>query len=133
MAEIAKEEESARKSGKKRKKRWQKEYEENLYYSRQIGDAVGNALEDALGRGENLFKALRDEFKRTLIRMAADAAAQIGKAIMQGISSSAGGGGGGFWNFLGAFSSLEATYSRGADSVLAASLQVTTAGVTSRD
>lgn len=115
MAEIAKEEESARKKREKEEKALAKRiYEENLYYSRQIGDAVGNALEDALGRGENLFKALRDEFKRTLIRMAADAAAaQIGKAIMQGISSSAGGGGGGFWNFLGGLFKLGSNFFKG--------------------
>lgn len=76
-------------------------YDTQLYYSTQLGNAVGNALEDALGRGENFFKALRDEFKRTLIRMAADAAAaQIGKAIMNGINKSGSSSGGGFWNFL---------------------------------
>lgn len=96
-------EETARKKREKAEKDLAKRiYEENLYYSQQLGNAVGNALEDALGRGENFFKALRDEFKRTLIRMAADAAAaQIGKAIMAGISSSSGGKGGGFWGFLG--------------------------------
>lgn len=96
-------EETARKKREKAEKDLAKRiYEENLYYSQQLGNAVGNALEDALGRGENFFKALRDEFKRTLIRMAADAAAaQIGKAIMSGISSSSGGKGGGFWGFLG--------------------------------
>lgn len=94
--------ESARKKRLKEEQRIAKEiYETQLYYSNQLGNAVGNALEDALGRGENFFKALRDEFKRTLIRMAADAAAaQIGKAIMSGISSSSGNGGG-FWGFLG--------------------------------
>lgn len=96
-------EEAARKKREKAEKELAKRiYEENLYYSQQIGNAVGNALEDALGRGENFFKALRDEFKRTLIRMAADAAAaQIGKAIMSGINLSGGKSGGGFWGFLG--------------------------------
>lgn len=96
-------EETARKKREKEEKALAKRiYEENLYYSQQIGNAVGNALEDALGRGENFFKALRDEFKRTLIRMAADAAAaQIGKAIMSGINMSGGKSGGGFWGFLG--------------------------------
>lgn len=108
-------EETARKKREKAEKDLAKRiYEEHLYYSQQIGNAVGNALEDALGRGENFFKALRDEFKRTLIRMAADAAAaQIGKAIMAGISSSSGGKGGGFWGFLGGLFRIGSNFFKG--------------------
>lgn len=72
-------------------------YKQQVYYLNILGDSVGNVFERMLMDGENIFKALGDEFKRLVVRMIADAAALEGAKLfgkLLGIGGLVGGGGG---------------------------------------
>lgn len=80
---------------KKAEKRSKKLKDIQQIYAEMGAAAVANALEDVLLRGDNVFKALGNEFKRMIIRMIADAAMLRAANLFSGLIGTALGGGGG--------------------------------------
>lgn len=101
--DLAKEDEAARKKRlSEEQKLLRKLEQEQRRYARVIGGELSRAFEGFLTRGESIFKALGDAFKRMIIRMVSEAAALKTIQFLQGaMGGSGGGGGGGFWGFLG--------------------------------
>lgn len=65
---------------------------QNRRYARMLSSELSRAFEGFLSRGENVFKALGDAFKRMIVRMVAEAAAL---KVMNWVTGSGGGGGSG--------------------------------------
>ena len=77
----------------KEEERLLKELErQNRRYSRMLSSELSRAFEGFLSRGENVFKALGDAFKRMIIRMVAEAAALRTIQWVQGAMGSGGSG-----------------------------------------
>lgn len=73
---------------------------QNRRYARMLSNELAGALEGFLLRGENVFEALADAFKKMVVRMIAESAA-LKTMDLLGLSTGGGSKGGGFWNFLG--------------------------------